>query len=172
MSERTGIITMKGNPMTLVGTELKNGDDAPDVTLVANDLSEVALSSFKGKNVILSVVPSLDTGVCDIQSKKFNDAAANLADDTAVVTVSRDLPFAQKRWCGLQETLNIQALSDYRSNFGEAYGVLIKELQILARAIFVVNADGKIVYQEIVPEVTQEPNYDAALDAVKQLQSA
>lgn len=172
MSERTGLITMKGNPMTLVGPAVNAGDDAPNLTLIANDLSEVELSSFKGKAVILSVVPSLDTGICDIQTKRFNEEAANLGDNVVVVTVSKDLPFAQSRWCGQLDKVNVQTLSDYRSDFGGAYGVLIKELQLLARAIFVVGADGKVVYTEIVPEITTEPNYDAALEAAKQTQAA
>jgi thiol peroxidase len=168
MTERTGAITMKGNPLTLVGTEVKTGDNAPDVTLVANDLSEVKLSSFKGKKVVLSVVPSLDTPVCDLQTKRFNQEASKLVD-TVVLTISKDLPFAQKRWCGSTGASAVKTLSDYRSNFGENYGVLIKGLNLLARSIFVVDQNGKVRYTQLVKEVATEPNYDEVLNAVKSL---
>lgn len=168
MSERNGLITMKGNPLTLLGKEIKAGDNAPDVTLVANDLSEVKLSSFKGKKVIISVVPSLDTGICDLQTKRFNlEASKNI--DLVVLTVSKDLPFAQKRWCGAANATAVKTLSDYRGNFGEEYGVLIKGLALLARAIFVVDANGKVRYTQLVKEVTTEPNYDEVLNAVKSI---
>ena len=168
MSERTGAITMKGNPLTLLGTEIKTGDNAPDVTLVANDLSEVKLSSLKGKKVILSVVPSLDTGICDLQTKRFNQEATKL-NDTVIVTISKDLPFAQKRWCGATNSTAVKTLSDYRSNFGENYGVLIKGLNLLARSIFVVDQDGKVRYTQLVKEVATEPNYEEVLNAVKSI---
>jgi thiol peroxidase len=168
MAERAGVITMKGNPLTLVGTEIKTGDNAPDVTLVANDLSEVKLSSFKGKKVILSIVPSLDTGICDLQTKRFNQEAGKLKD-TAILTISKDLPFAQKRWCGATNSTALQTLSDYRSNFGENYGVLIKGLNLLARSIFVVDQNGKVRYTQLVKEVTTEPNYDEALKAAQSI---
>jgi thiol peroxidase len=168
MSERVGAITMKGNPLTLVGTEIKSGDNAPDVTLVANDLSEVKLSSFKGKKVVLSVVPSLDTGICDLQTKRFNQEAGKLKD-TVILTVSKDLPFAQKRWCGGTNSTAVQTLSDYRSNFGENYGVLIKGLNLLARSIFVVDQNGKVRYTQLVKEVVTEPNYDEVLKAVQSI---
>ncbi len=166
MAERAGAITMKGNPLTLVGNEVKVGDDAPDVTLVANDLSEVKLSSFKGKKVIISAVPSLDTPVCDVETRRFNQEAAKLGD-VVILTVSKDLPFAQKRWCGAAGVTAVKTLSDYRSNFGETYGVLIKGLNLLARAIFVVDEKGKVVYNQLVKEVAQEPNYEEVLKAVK-----
>jgi thiol peroxidase len=166
MVERVGLITMKGNPMTLVGNEIKVGDNAPDVTLVANDLSEVKLSSFKGKKVIISVVPSLDTGICDLQTKRFNQEATKLGNEVVILTVSKDLPFAQKRWCGATNSTAVKTLSDYRGNFGETYGVLIKGLSLLARSIFVVDADGKVVYTQLVKEVTTEPNYEEVLKAV------
>jgi len=166
MAERVGAITMKGNPLTLEGNEIKIGDNAPDVTLVANDLSEVKLSSFKGKKVIISVVPSLDTPVCDLQTKRFNQEASKLGD-VLVLTISKDLPFAQKRWCGAAGATAVKTLSDYRSNFGETYGVLIKGLNLLARAIFVVGADGKVVYTQLVKEVASEPNYEEVLNLFK-----
>ncbi len=163
MVERNGLITMKGNPLTLLGNEIKVGDNAPDVTLVANDLSEVKLSSFKGKKVIISVVPSLDTPICDLQTKRFNQEASKL-QDVVVLTISKDLPFAQKRWCGAAGATAVKTLSDYRGNFGETYGVLIKGLSLLARAIFVVNAEGKVVYTQLIKEVASEPNYDEVLN--------
>ncbi len=166
MSERIGAVTMKGNSLTLLGNELKTGAMAPDVTLVANDLSEVALSSFKGKKVILSVVPSLDTPVCDLQTKRFNLEASKL-NNVAVLTISKDLPFAQKRWCGAAGATAVKTLSDYRSNFGEQYGVLIKGLNLLARSIFVIDESGKVTYTQLVKEVASEPNYEEVLNAVK-----
>ena len=166
MTERVGAITMKGNPLTLLGKEVKAGDMAPDVTLVANDLSEVKLSSFKGKKVIISAIPSLDTPVCDTETKRFNQEAAKLGD-VVIVTVSKDLPFAQKRWCGAAGITAVKTLSDYRSNFGETYGVLIKGLNLLARAIFVVDENGKVIYTQIVKEIATEPNYEEALQAFK-----
>ncbi len=166
MAERVGAITMKGNPLTLTGREIKVGEQAPDAVLVANDLAEVKLSSFKGKKVILSVVPSLDTPVCDLQTKRFNQQAL-LLKDVAVLTISKDLPFAQKRWCGAAGALAVKILSDYRGNFGETYGVLIKGLGLLARCIFVINESGKVTYIQLVKEVASEPNYEEVLKAVK-----
>ena len=166
MVERQGAITMKGNPLTLIGPELKAGDLAPDAVLTANDLSEVKLSSFRGKKVIISVVPSLDTPVCDLQTKRFNQEALKLSG-VAVLTISKDLPFAQKRWCGAAGASAVKTLSDYRGNFGETYGVLIKGLGLLARSIFVIDESGKVTYIQLVKEVASEPNYDEVLKAVK-----
>jgi thiol peroxidase len=166
MDQRIGAITMKGNPLTLIGHEVKVGDQAPDAVLVANDLSEVKLSSFKGKKVIVSVVPSLDTPVCDLQTKRFNQQALSL-EGVVVLTISKDLPFAQKRWCGAVGASAIKTLSDYRGNFGETYGVLIKGLGLLARSIFIINESGKVTYIQLVKEVTSEPNYDEVFKAVK-----
>src|SRR5262245_4610059 len=162
--------TMKGNPVTLVGKELNVGDNAPDAALTANDLSEFKLSSLKGKKVILSVVPSLDTGICDLQTKRFNQEAAKLGDSVKILTISMDLPFAQKRWCGATHSDKIITLSDHRSGaFGEAYGVLIKGLRLLTRSIFIIDEKGKIRYKQIVPEITTEPKYDDALNALKKI---
>ena len=166
MVEREGAVTMKGNPLTLIGPELKAGDLAPDAVLTANDLSEVKLSSFRGKKVIISVVPSLDTPVCDLQTKRFNQEASRLSG-VAVLTISKDLPFAQKRWCGATGASAVKTLSDYRGNFGETYGVLIKGLGLLARSVFVINESGKIIYIQLVKELASEPNYDEVLKAVK-----
>ncbi|MBI3315121.1 MAG: thiol peroxidase [Candidatus Omnitrophica bacterium] len=168
MPERTGLTTMKGNPLTLLGNEVKVGDMAPDATLVANDLSEVKLSSFKGKKVIISVVPSLDTPVCDLQTKRFNQEDFKLSG-AVVITVSKDLPFAQKRWCAATGATAAKTLSDYRGNFGEVYGVLLKGLGLLARAIFVVDTAGKVRYVQLVREVASEPDYEAVLKAVRSL---
>ncbi|MFQ6036367.1 MAG: thiol peroxidase [Sedimentisphaerales bacterium] len=168
MNERTGLVTMKGQALTLLGDEVKIGDKAPDFEVVANDLSTVKLSSFRGKVCIISSVPSLDTSVCDIMTRRFNQEAGKLGEDVAVLTISMDLPFAQKRWCGAADVKNLQTLSDHRqASFGKAFGVLIKELRLLARAVFVLDKEGIIRYAEIVDELTNEPDYDAALKTAK-----
>jgi thiol peroxidase len=170
MVERTGEITFQGNPLTLIGSELKVGDSAPDATLLANDLSPVQLSSYKGKVCVVSVVPSLDTPVCDMQTRKFNEQAVNLGDEVVILTTSMDLPFAQSRWCGAAGVEKVVTLSDHRdADFGEAYGVLIKELRLLARAVFVVDKNGTVQYVQVVKEVTEEPDYNAVIEAVKKL---
>ncbi|MDA8414432.1 MAG: thiol peroxidase [Desulfobacteraceae bacterium] len=170
MKERSGIITFKGNPFTLLGPELKVGDKAPDFTVVDNGLSPVSLANSAGKIRIISSVPSLDTPVCDTETRRFNQEAASLPGDVVVLTISLDLPFAQKRWCGAAGVDKVTTLSDYRDrSFGQSYGVLIKELLLLTRAIFVVDAQGVIRYIQIVPEVTSEPDYAAVIDAVKPL---
>lgn len=168
--ERTGVITFKGNPMTLLGPDVKVGDPAPDFRVVNNDLQPVALPDSRGKVRLIAVVPSLDTGVCDTMTRKFNEQAARLPDEVVVYTVSMDLPFAQKRWCGNAGIEKVKTLSDYQDrSFGLNYGVLIKELKLLTRSVFVVDEDGKVAYREIVKEVTDEPDYESALAAVKKL---
>ena len=170
MSERNGLVTMKGNPVTLVGNEIKSGDKAPNFSIVANDLSVVTLDNFKGKKLIISAVPSLDTGICDKETKRFNQEAPQLGQDTLILTISMDLPFAQKRWCGAANVANVKTFSDHReASFGKAYGVLIKELHLLARAIFVIDSTGIVRYVQLVKEITTEPDYDAVLDAVKKI---
>lgn len=170
MSERTGIITFKGNLMTLLGPELKVGDKAPDFLVVDNSLTPVSLASSAGKIRVISAVPSLDTPVCDTETRRFNQEAATLPDSVVVLTVSLDLPFAQKRWCGAAGIDRVTTLSDYRErSFGNAYGVLIKELLLLSRAIFVIDAKDTIRYIQFVPEVTSEPDYSAVMNAVKGL---
>ena len=170
MAERTGLVTFQGNPLTLLGNEVTVGRPAPDVELVANDLSPVSLSALKGKVCVLTSVPSLDTPVCDTETRRFNEAAGAMGGAVKVLTVSMDLPFAQARWCGAAGVEHVQTLSDHRdAAFGESYGVLIKGLRLLARAVFVVDTEGVIRYQEIVKEVTSEPDYDAALKAAKDL---
>jgi thiol peroxidase len=171
MKGRKGVITMKGSPLTLVGKEAGIGDAAPDFEVVANDMSTVKLSSFKGKVCIICSVPSLDTSVCDIETRRFNEEAGKLGSGVVVLTISMDLPFAQKRWCGATGVKNIQTLSDHRdASFGKAYGVLIKELRLLARAVFVVDKNGIIRYIQIVKELSTEPDYKAVLEAVKGLE--
>lgn len=170
MDQRSGIITMKGNPLTLMGQELKTGDTAPDVVLADNDLGPVSLSAYRGKVCIISSVPSLDTPVCDMETRRFNEEAGALGDDVAIITVSMDLPFAQKRWCGAAGVDKVITLSDYGDmSFGNAYGVLIKELKLLARAVFVLDRQGVIQYIQLVNEVTEEPGYQEILDAVGKL---
>ena len=160
-------ITFQGNPLTLVGNQLKPGDTAPDFEVLANDLSPVKLSDFHDKVCVISVVPSLDTPVCDIQTRRFNEEAAALGNDVVVLTISMDLPFAQQRWCGAAGIENVQTLSDHRNaEFGKAFGLLIEELRLLARAVFIVDANGIIRYKQIVDELTDEPDYDAAIRAV------
>ncbi|AWB44157.1 thiol peroxidase [Paenibacillus sp. CAA11] len=168
--ERTQAATFKGNPITLIGPELKVGDTAPDFTLSKNLLEEATLQDYAGKIKLISVVPSLDTGVCDAQTRRFNQEADNLGDKVVILTVSADLPFAQARWCGAAGIDRVITLSDYKTNsFGEAYGVLIKEFRIDHRAIFVLDADNKIRYVEYLKEMSEHPDYDKALAAVKEL---
>jgi len=154
-----------------VGNEVKVGQPAPDFEVIANDMSSVKLSSFKGKVCIICSVPSLDTSVCDMETRRFNEEAGKLGSDVVVLTISMDLPFAQKRWCGAAGVKNVQTLSDHReASFGKGYGVLIKKLRLLARAVFVLDRDGIIRYMQIVDELTNEPDYETALDAAKGLE--
>ncbi|HWO97317.1 MAG TPA: thiol peroxidase [Bacillus sp. (in: firmicutes)] len=160
-------VTFKGNPVTLMGSQVKVGDKAPNFTVLANDLTEVTLDDTKGSVRLISVIPSIDTGVCDAQTRRFNEEAAKL-DNVKVLTVSVDLPFAQKRWCGANGIENVQTLSDHRDlSFGEAYGVAIKELRLLTRSVFVINSNDEVTYVEYVSEATNHPNYEAAIEAAK-----
>jgi len=169
MLERSNAVTIHEAPLTLVGNEIKVGDKAPDFEVIDNGLSPAKLSSYAGKIVVVLPVPSLDTPVCDLETRKFNQEAAKLGERVVVLTVSMDLPFAQKRWCGAAGVSNVTTLSDHRqANFGSAYGLLIKELRLLARAVLVVDQRGIIRYFELVKEVTNEPDYAAALKAVNQ----
>ncbi len=168
--ERTGLVTFKGSPMTLVGEEIKVGDRAPTFQVVDNAMQPVTLDSFKGKVKIISCVPSLDTPVCDMETRRFNEEAGKLPDKFAVLTVSMDLPFAQKRWCAAAGVEKVKTFSDYQNrSFGCAYGVLIKELRLLARTVFIVDEQDVVRYVEIVPEITKEPDYDRILNAAKAL---
>ncbi len=172
---RSGVITFKGNPMTLVGEEVNAGQPAPDFQAHAFEdgaMNSVTLADLKGKPTLISVVPSLDTGVCQTQTKKFNDELSALGDKVNAVTISLDLPFAMNRFCGAESIQNMRAVSDYQDrSFGQNWGMLIDELKILARGCFVVDADGKVVHAETVSEVTSEPDYGQALAALKGLVS-
>ena len=170
MKERSGLVTLQGNPVVLLGAEIKVGDAAPDCTVTGNDLSPVKLSDFRGKVCVLSAVPSLDTPVCDVETRRFNKEAGGLGDGVVVLTVSMDLPFAQKRWCAAAGIENAITLSDHaKADFGLAYGVLIKDLRLLARAVFVVDAGGVVRHVQLVKEIAEEPDYEAALAAAKGL---
>lgn len=168
--ERTGVVTFKGGPLTLIGPEIRPGERAPDFQVLAQDLSTVQWSDAKGKVRILSVVPSLDTPVCDLQTRRFNEEAARLPGGVEIWTISMDLPFAQRRWCGAAGIDRVKVFSDHRDgSFGRAFGCLIKELRLLTRAIFVVDQQDTVRHAEYVREVTTHPNYDAALAAVRSL---
>ena len=170
MQERENAVTMKGNPLTLVGSEIKVGQAAPDFTVSGNDLSAVKLSDFKGRVVIISAIPSLDTPVCDTQTRKFNEEAGKLGKEVVILTISMDLPFAQNRWCGAAGIEQVTTVSDYQqADFGTKYGLLIKGLRLLTRAVLVIDRDGVVRYVQVVPEVTHEPNYEAAVSAVKEI---
>ncbi|AZN40269.1 MULTISPECIES: thiol peroxidase [Paenibacillus] len=168
--ERTGVATLKGNPLTLIGPELKVGDQAPDFQLNKSLVDVVSLKDFAGKVKLVSVVPSIDTGVCDAQTRRFNEEAGKFGENVAILTVSVDLPFAQARWCGAAGVDKVVMLSDYKNNnFGEAYGVLIKDLNLDMRAIFVIDANDTIQYVEVLSEMTEHPNYENALNALQAL---
>ncbi|HBR06583.1 MAG TPA: thiol peroxidase [Desulfovibrio sp.] len=168
MAART--VNFKGHPLALAGTEIKPGTKAPDFKLLTNDLAEASLKDFAGKVLILCSVPSLDTPTCDLETRRFNQEAAALGPDIQILTVSMDLPFAQKRWCGAAGVTAVKTLSDHReASFGLNYGVLLEGLRLLARAVFVVDKAGVVVHAQIVPEVSSEPDYAAALQAAKAL---
>ncbi len=171
MQERKDTVTMKGNPLTLAGNEVKVGDVMPDCEVIGKELAAVKLSSFRGKVCIISSFPSLDTSVCDMMTRRFNEEAVALGDDVVVLAISMDLPFAQDRWCIAADVKNVKILSDHRTaSFGQAFGVLIKELRLLARAVFVVDKEGVVRYTQIVDEITNEPDYDSVLAVVKELE--
>jgi thiol peroxidase len=170
MMERTGLVTFGGNPVTLVGPELQVGDDAPDAEVVGNDLKPVKLSTFKGKVAVVAPVVSLDTSTCDVETRRFNEELGKLGEDVVGLVISMDLPFTQARWCGAAGVETVKTFSDHKTAaFGESWGVLMKELRLLARAVFVVDRDGDIRYIELLSEAGNEPNYDAALAAVREL---
>jgi thioredoxin-dependent peroxiredoxin len=170
MEERKGIITMKGNPLTLMGKGIKVGDPAPDFTVINNDMAPVTLSSYRGRICVISSVPSLDTPVCDLETRRFNQEAEDLGAAVVILTISMDLPFAQKRWCGAAGVERVITLSDHReASFGMGYGMLIKELRLLARGVFIVDKTGIVRYMQLVGEVSHEPDYSEILDAVKGL---
>uniref|UniRef100_A0A7C4CD08 Thiol peroxidase n=1 Tax=candidate division WOR-3 bacterium TaxID=2052148 RepID=A0A7C4CD08_UNCW3 len=167
--QRTGAsVTIGGTTVKLEGSFPKVGEAAPEFSVVGNDLAEVKLSQFRGRPVVIASVPSLDTAVCDIEARRFNAEAVGLGRDLAVMVVSMDLPFAQKRWCGQAGVDRVVTVSDHRTaGFGQTYGVLIKEMRLLARAVFVVDREGVLRYSQLVPDVGSEPDYAAVLEAVR-----
>ena len=167
--ERVGAVTMKGNPLTLVGPDIQVGRPVPDFRVVDMSFAPVRLSDFKGKSVLISAVPSLDTGICSLQTKRFNEEIAKLPEGVVVLTLSADLPFAQKRFCDAEKVDRIKVLSDcVHKDFALKYGVLIKDMGLLTRAIFVIGKDSTLLYKEIVPEVASHPDYDRALAEIRQ----
>lgn len=163
-------VTFEGNPLTLVGSLPKVGDKAPQFTLTNTGLAPRTLADYAGKTLVLVCVPSLDTPVCDLEVRRFNSEAANVSDSVAILAVSRDLPFAQARWCGAHNVKAVEAVSDYRDgSFGKTYGIYIKELDLLARCVFIIDKEGIVRYVELVSEVTHEPDYQAVLAALKAL---
>ena len=170
MEKRTGVVTFAGNPIALLGKEVKVGDKAPAFTLLDNGLGEKTLADYAGKVKVISVVPSLDTGVCDAQTRWFNQNVSKLGENVVVLTVSVDLPFAQKRWCGAAGIDQVETLSDHRDlSFGENYGFVLEGLRLLSRGIVVIDKDDVVLYVEYVPEVTSAVNFDAAEAATKAL---
>jgi len=170
MLERKNAITMNGKPLTLLGSELKVGSKAPSFTVISQDLKAVDESILAGKTTIISTVPSLDTPVCDMETRRFNDEAAKLGTNIQIITISMDLPFAQARWCGAAGIDKVKVFSDFdKASFGINYGVLIKEMRLLARAIFIVDKNGNIQYIQLINEITHEPDYAAVLAAVREL---
>jgi len=168
--DRYGVVTLKGSPVTLIGAEVRVGQKANDFNVLDNELKEKTLADFKGKIKLIASVPSLDTPVCDSEIKRFNDEASKLSKDLVIIFISMDLPFAQKRFCQEFEINKIKTLSDHKNaSFGTNYGVLIKELRLLARAIFLIDKDDNVTYAEYVKEVGMPPNYDAALAAIRKL---
>ncbi|CAN7177252.1 thiol peroxidase [Paenibacillus sp. LjRoot153] len=170
LQERTGIATLGGNPITLLGPEIKVGDQAPDFKVNKDLMTEVSLADYAGKVKLISVVPSVDTGTCDAQTRRFNVEADKLGDDVVILTISVDLPFAQSRFCGAAGIDKVVTLSDYKNrSFGQAYGVLIKEIQLDQRAIFIVDANDTVRYVEYLTEMSNHPDYEAALKALRAL---
>jgi thioredoxin-dependent peroxiredoxin len=167
MEERKGAVTFKGKPMTLLGKEIRPGDHAPDFEATDVTLTPVKLSSFLGKTVIISSVISLDTPTCDQQTHRFNEEASKLGKDVVILTLSMDLPFAQKRWCGAAGIHNLQTLSDYKNGeFGQNFGVMIKELHLLSRAVFLIDKEGIVIYAHYVKEVSEHPDYEQVLKSL------
>lgn len=165
-------VTMKGIPLTLAGNEVKEGEKAPDFAVQDQNLAPISFSSLagRGKVFVIASVPSLDTPVCDMETRRFNEEAARLGESVEILTISMDLPFAQKRWCGASGVDMVKVMSDHKdASFGEAYGVLIEELRLLARAVFVVDKEGIVRHVQLVDEITNEPDYDRAMKAVKTL---
>ncbi|MBU1205836.1 MAG: thiol peroxidase [Proteobacteria bacterium] len=168
--ERPGLVTFKSNPLTLLGEEVKVGDKAPNFKVLDNSVQTATLDSYQGKIKVFTTVPSLDTPVCNTETRRFNQEAEKLPENVAILTISMDLPFAQERWCAAAGVEKVKTFSDYRDHsFGLAYGVLVKELKLLARAVFIIDDQDIIRYVELVPEIAQEPDYDRILNAVRAL---
>ncbi len=169
LPERPGEVTMKGAPLTLIGEKLHPGLPAPFFRALDPEMKEVTFDDFKGKPLVVASVPSLDTSVCDLEAKHFHRAASELGEGVGIVVISMDLPFAQKRWCGANGITGMKVLSDHRDGFfGYRYGVLVKELRLLARAVFVIDREGMITYVQVVPEMSDEPDYDRALLSLRE----
>ncbi|WP_077338322.1 thiol peroxidase [Pseudocolwellia agarivorans] len=167
LSENSSLVKAGGKFVTLLGKQLNVGDHAPNFKVVNESFSPVTLNSFKGKNILISVVPSLDTGVCSIQTKRFNEKVASLSDNTIFLTISNDLPFAQKRFCTTESINDIQVLSDsVWRDFGTKYGLLIKDMGLLTRSIFIINSEHKIIYKELVTNISEHPNYEKAFEEI------
>lgn len=170
ITEVTGIVTINGAPLTLLGKSVEVGDKAKDFTVTAQDMKDVKLSDYQGKTVIISTFPSIDTPVCALQAKTFNKKATELSDDVVILTISKDLPFALGRFCGAEGIDKVQALSDYKFNdFGLKYGFLTKEMQLLARGVVVIDKDGNVAYVEYVSDIKEEPNYDKVIEVIKKI---
>lgn len=170
MAQTTEKVTFKGEQLTLEGYPIEVGQQAPDFTVVANDLQERKLSDYEGKVRVIVAVASLNTPVCDMEVKRFNEEANSMGEDVVVLTLSMDLPFAQKNWCAAANCERVETLSDHRdADFGKKYGILIKELRLLARTVFIVDKEGKIAYKQLVSEVTDEPEYEEVLEKIKSL---
>ncbi|MGD2278865.1 MAG: thiol peroxidase [Candidatus Omnitrophota bacterium] len=168
--ERKNVTTFQGSPLTLLGVEIKTGQDAPNFKVLDADLNNISLDNYKGKIKLIASVPSLDTPVCDLQIKRFNDEAANISKDVSILFISMDLPFAQKRFCQEYSIKKVKTYSDHRdADFGLKYGALIKELRLLARAIFIIDKENKVRYVEYVKDITTHPDYDKALNALKKI---
>jgi len=168
--EKTGIVSARGNGLTLLGPDIKVGDKAPDFKVVDNGMQPVTLADSAGKVLLIATVPSLDTGVCDAMTRRFNQEVAALGDKVVAYTISMDLPFAQQRWCGNAGIEAIKTLSDYQErSFAQNWGLLIKENKLIARAVYIVDAEGTVAYRQIVPELPTEPDYDDAMTALKKL---
>jgi len=168
MIEKHGALTFQGNPLTLIGNEVMVGVSAPDFTVLSNDMSPKTLADYRGSLLVISSVPSLDTPVCDMETRRFNEEAKKLGGDVQILTISMDLPFAQARWCGAAGVEHVTTLSDHRdASFGSNYGMLIKELRLLARAVFIIDEKGVLRYVQLVKEVTHEPDYNEVLEAIK-----
>ncbi len=170
LPQKKGLVAARGKPLTLLGPELQVGDKAPEFQVVDNNLNPVKLSDFEGKVVLLSVTPSVDTGICDLQAKRFNKMATEVSGDVVILNISVDLPFALARWCGATGSDKIKTLSDYQDwNFGLQYGLLIKETRLLARSVWIIDKQGIIRYIQIVPELPTEPDYEDAFKALKKV---